>query len=360
MIRFLHAGDFHLDSPFASLSGEQAALRRREQRSQLREIGALAADCDLVFLAGDLLDSARAYGETLEALEEFFAGIRAHVFIAPGNHDYYTPQSPYGRMTLPDNVHLFTSPRPEAVELPELGCTVWGMAFTAARSRARLEGFRVPEDGKTHFMVLHGDALMPDSPYNPISREEIAESGLTYLALGHVHSYSGPRREGATLWAYPGCTLGRGFDETGEKGLILGQAEGQACSIRFQPLSGRRYEILPVDVTEAESLEGALRAALPADASGQIFRLILRGEWEEKPALEALEEALKDCCWHLSLRDETRLRQDLWEKAGEDTLRGNFLRILRERYQTAEEAEKEKIMLAARFGLAALDYREEL
>ncbi len=360
MIRFLHAGDFHLDSPFASLSPEQAAQRRREQRSQLQEISALAADCDLVFLAGDLLDSARTYGETLEALEEFFESIRARVFIAPGNHDYYTPQGPYARMRLPEHVHLFTAPQPEAVELPELGCTVWGAAFTSARSRAKLGGFRVPEDGQTHFMVLHGDAVMPDSPYNPISGADMAGSGLSYLALGHVHRFSGAQQAGDTLWAYPGCTLGRGFDETGEKGLILGRVEGGECSIRFHALQGRRYELLEADVTEAESLEAAVRAVLPADAGEQIIRLTLRGQWEEKPALEALEEALAGCCWHLSLRDETRLRRDLWEKAGEDTLRGNFLRILREQYATAEEKDREKIMLAARFGLAALDYREEL
>ncbi len=43
-----------------------------------------------------------------------------------------------------------------------------------------------------------------------------------------------------------------------------------------------------------------------------------------------------------------------------DTLKGNFLRILKSRYDsTADEAEREEIELAARFGLAALEYRED-
>ena len=35
MLRFLHAADFHLDSPFRSLAPEQAAARRRESRELL-------------------------------------------------------------------------------------------------------------------------------------------------------------------------------------------------------------------------------------------------------------------------------------------------------------------------------------
>ena len=104
MLRFLHAADFHLDSPFAALGGEKAALRRQEQRRQLRELADLAEGTDLVLLAGDLLDSVRAYGETREALQEFFRCLPMPVFIAPGNHDSYIPQSPYTRMGLPENV----------------------------------------------------------------------------------------------------------------------------------------------------------------------------------------------------------------------------------------------------------------
>ena len=35
MLRFLHAADFHLDSPFRSLAPEQAVARRRESRELL-------------------------------------------------------------------------------------------------------------------------------------------------------------------------------------------------------------------------------------------------------------------------------------------------------------------------------------
>ena len=360
MLRFLHAADFHLDSPFAGLTGEQAALRRREQREQLFELRSLAEGVDLVLLAGDLLDSTRAYRETREALEDFFRSLAVPVFIAPGNHDSYIAQSPYRRMELPENVHIFTRRDPERIPLPELGCVVWGAAFRGEQAEAPLRGFRADEDDALRLMVLHGDVTEGPGRYGPIAREDIAASGLSYLALGHVHRFSGLRREGRTWWAYPGCTQGRGFDETGEKGVILGTLEGENCTVEFRPLSGRRYWDLEAEVTGAESLEAAALAVLPPDCAGDILRLTLRGEWETKPGLAELHSRLEGYCWSLTLRDETRLTRDIWRMAEEDTLRGAFLRVLRKQYEAAEDGEKrERITRAARFGLAAMEDRED-
>ncbi len=358
MLRIIHAADFHLDSPFAALSEEQAVLRRREQRQLLASLAAEAKGADLVLLPGDLLDSGVCHAETAEALEEFLNSLPGRVFVAPGNHDYYAPESPWSRMKLGENIHIFTESQPEAVELLELGCTVWGSAFTSPRSVGRLRSFRAAGEG-LQIMVLHGD-VGGGMGYGPVSEEEIAASGLTYLALGHIHACSGLRRSGDTFWAYPGCTLGRGFDETGEKGAVLGTLEGEECTLEFRPLTGRRYWDLKAEVTGAESLEQAALAALPPDCAGDILRLTLTGEWEEKPRLEALRQALEGRCWSLTLRDETRLTRELWQLAEEDTLRGAFLRILRRQYEAAGEEQRERITRAARYGLAALEYREDL
>ena len=358
MLKIIHAADFHLDSPFAALSEDQAALRRKEQRQLLTDLAEAARGADLILLPGDLLDSGVCHAETAEALESFLNELPGRVFVAPGNHDYYAPESPWDRMKLRETVHIFTSPQPEAVELPELGVTVWGAAFTSPRSAGKLRSFRAPAEGM-QLMLLHAD-VGGNMGYGPIGEEEIAASGLRYLALGHVHACSGLRRSGDTYWAYPGCLMGRGFDETGEKGFLRLLLSEEDCQAQFIPLPGRRYEILPVDVTGAESLAAAVEAALPEDAKEHVFRVLLRGQWPEKPRTEALAAALAERCFRLELRDETRLAADIWQDAGEDSLRGCFLRVLKRRYDAADEEERARITLAARFGLAALDYREDL
>lgn len=362
MPKIIHAADLHLDSPFSGLSLEKARQRRRESRLILDKLGRLVKEeqADLVLLAGDLFDGERVYPETLEALDRALASMDCPVFIAPGNHDPFTPLSPYACRTWPDNVYIFREPRLTAVDLPGRNCVVWGGAFTASEQREMLlTGFSAPGDGKVHLLCLHGDVDMPQSPYGPLSSRQIADSGLDYLALGHVHRCSGLRKEGGSFWAYPGCTEGRGFDELGEKGVYVGTVEKGSTQLRFVPLCARQCRILTVDVTDADPIR-AVERAIPPDAQGDVCRLVLTGQVGERGLdLQGLEERFAPCFFALQLRDETSVARDIWDRAGEDSLRGLFLREMREQYeQAAGEAQREQITLAVRFGLAAMDGRD--
>lgn len=365
MLKFIHAADFHLDAPFTALSGEEARRRREEQRllpgrlARLRE----AEGADLVLLAGDLFDGERVYRETLTALAAALEQMAAPVFIAPGNHDFYGPRTPYAAIDWPKNVHIFTAGDIEGVELPRLGCTVYGAAFTAPTcDESPLKGFAAPAGGGTPIMVLHGD-VEGKSRYGNLTAEDIAASGLTYLALGHVHTCSGLRRAGSTAWAYPGCPEGRGFDELGDKGALVGTIDEQgAVDVRFVPLAQRRYQIYSVDLTGQADPAAALEAALPKGGENDLVRILLTGERGiDTLDLEALEAVAAPHFSGVTLRDMTRLRQDLWERAGEDTLTGFFLREMRRRLDGAEDdAQRVRVERAARYGLAALEGREEV
>ena len=284
-VRILHAADLHLDSPFEALTLAQAAQRRREQRDLLRALPELARThgAQIILLAGDLLDSASPYPETAKALAETFDGCGAEVFLAPGNHDYYSAGAPYARLTFPENVHIFRSPRIEAVTLPELGVRVWGAAFTDSRCPGLLRGFSVPkEPGVLDVLCMHAEVGNPASAYNPVSATELAGSGLDYAAFGHVHRFGGVQRAGGTVYAWPGCMEGRGFDETGEKGVLLVDIAAGDVQARFVPVPGRRYEILRVDVTDAAPVQAVL-AALPEGAARNIYRIVLTGETDRAP-----------------------------------------------------------------------------
>ena len=170
MLKLIHAADLHLDSPFSGLSPEQAQRRRGEQRRTLTRLADLARErnADAVLLSGDLLDGARTYRETVQALSAALAETGCPVFIAPGNHDFYESRSPYAAVTWPENVHIFTSGQVEGVELPEKNCVIHGAAFCAPRlEHSPLVGFSAPKDGNVHLMALHGE-VDSDSGYGPI------------------------------------------------------------------------------------------------------------------------------------------------------------------------------------------------
>ena len=364
MIRILHGADLHLDSPFQGLSRDQAIARREEQRALLRRLGELAVEkkADIVLLAGDLFDSENAYHETVEQIGGALSGLPMPVFIAPGNHDPYTPRSAWERIRFGENVHVFSGEEMECVTLPELGLRVWGSAFTERYRRPPLTGFEAPaRTDMLDVMVLHGEVGNPASNYGPINPGELAASGMDYVALGHVHGGSGLCRAGETFYAWPGCPEGRGFDETGEKGVLLVELEPGICRAEFVPLGGRRYEVLPVDVTEETDVLAALRKAVGEDTHRDIYRLILTGETDEAPDMNALRRELEGQFFALELRDETRPRRDIWAGRGEDSLKGLFLsRLYAMLARAGSDDERETITQAVRWGLRAMENGEEL
>lgn len=355
-MKLLHAADLHLDAPFAALSAEKAALRRAEGRELLDRLATLARteSVDLVVIAGDLFDGKRVYRETLIAIVQTLASIPAPVFIAPGNHDPRVPGSPYETVAWPENVTVFRTEGLEQVDLPDLNCVIHGTAFVGPRkTREALAGFSAPDDGQIHIGLMHGD-VGANSQYHPISLQSIEDSGLDYLALGHVHAGSGLQKTGGTYWAYPGCAQGRGFDELGEKGCLIVEVEPGAVSARFCPLANRKYVEVEVDITTKEPLEAALEA-LGQQASEDCVKLIFVGQREERPALTTLERKLEGKVFALRLKDRTRPKSDLWDKAEEDTLTGAFLRLMKQQVEQGDET----AALAADFGLAALEQGED-
>ena len=126
------------------------------------------------------------------------------------------------------------------------------------------------------------------------------------------------------------------------------------------PIASRRYEVMKVDVTGSDPLL-AIHTQLPDETVSDIYRIVLTGEMEQSPDLNRLYSTLAELFFELQLRDETRLRRSVWEHAGEDTLRGLFLMKLKKRYDAAgSEEQRLAIEQAARWGLAALDNREEV
>lgn len=364
-MRFIHAGDFHLDSAFGALRPEQAIQRRQEGRALVSALADYVNEnaVELVLLPGDLFDAEDTFSQTGQALAADLGRMDAQVVIAPGNHDFCGKNSPYNRLVWPENVHIFKTNAMETLDFPQWNMTISGAGFTSPdQMDSFLANWSMPQDGRVHFGVLHGEVQPAQPRYNPMTKEEIARSGLHYLALGHIHKRSKPALYGQTLCAQPGCLEGHGFDELGEKGFYLGEVDFQGqVKLKFVPFARRRHEILTVDVTGELPLQ-AVRQALPDQTSSDLYRIILTGETDAKGVdLTALTQALSPDFFALELRDHTTIAQDVWAMAGEDSLRGLFLQSLQSQLATAKtDQERHTITLAARYGLAALENREML
>lgn len=344
MVKLLHAADLHLDSPFSGLTPEEALARRRLQRQLPAALARLARaeGCGLLLLAGDVFDGARVAPETVEALQSAFEEARLPVVIAPGNHDPYTADSPWAAAVWPGNVHIFSGGW-EGVTFKDLGCRVWGAAFSGGSARSLL-GTAPADSELTEIGLLHGE-IAAAGGYNPMTQGEIAASGLSYLALGHIHRTQLPIRVGRTWVAWPGVALGRGFDETGDHGALVVTVEERRCAGRLRVLPGPRYHQLTAAAGTAPPL--------PDGCEGDYVRLVVTGEGGPADCA-ALEAALSGRCRSLQVLDRTVPPADLWAEAGSGSLRGLALARLRAAHEAGDPAAEQ----AARYLIAALEGRD--
>ena len=335
-LKILHTADWHLDSPFGGFSPEQREFLRQKQREIPGKIAEACRreGCDLVLLAGDVFDGSPGR-EWVELVRSALEACAVPVFISPGNHDHCGPGSPWLEECWPENVRIFTGSW-ESVSLPELDCRVWGAGYKTMDCEALLEGFQALGPEKHQIAILHGDPSARNSPCCPVTAAQVRESGLTYLALGHIHK-AGFFRAGRTLCAWPGCPMGRGWDETGDKGVCIVTVKEDA-KLRAESLNTVCFYEM-----EGETLDDLL----PAAGNDNFYRVTLTGFGREDVS------GWQGRFPHLEILDKREDPGALWAGAGEDTLRGVYFRLLREISE-----EEPNAVLAARISRALLEGRE--
>lgn len=358
MVRILHFADLHLDSPFSLRSPREAERRRTELRSDLSSVMMYirAQKVDICLIAGDLFDGESVTPETRALLErELSSCPSCRFFIAAGNHDPLTEASPYKLMQLPANVHVFSTQK-ERVSIDELGVDVYGFSFDKNDCRTNpLCGYPALDPSRINLLCCHGDLDGgAESPYGAFVRADIAQSEFDYVALGHIHKGTGLQCENGVYWAYPGCVEGRGFDETGEKGVLFGAVEKGNVAMKFIRISKRRYEIAQVDVTDLSRMQALERLRETARRYGEdaVLRFVLTGQ--TKKGLLFLPEEFEGAEYPQSIEiaDRTVLAPDFTELEQNGTLAGVFYRLMRDKIARGEVHED-----ALKYGLLALEDR---
>ena len=222
-----------------------------------------------------------------------------------------------------------------------------GAGFTDTDCPSLLEEFAAQQSEKYAIGILHGDPTQVHSPYCPITEAQVRGSGLDYLALGHIHK-GGSFRSGRTLCAWPGCPAGRGYDEQGEKGMLLVTID-DTVQTEFLPLDTPRF--YDVELPASQPID----SILPPVGNQDFYRITFTG-----PSDPMDVDALRQKYAHfpnMVLRDHTTAPLDIWGTAGEDTLEGMYFKLLHDAMDQ-DNAPGQLIQLAARISRQILDGQE--
>jgi exonuclease SbcD len=359
-------GDVHLEATFTWLGRDGARRRRQALQQVVRRIVTLADDwgAEALLCSGDLFEHERSTPDTGAFLRHVFTDI-AHIpiYVAPGNHDWFGPESLYATIDWPSNVHIFSSNRLSEgrVELAD-GLSLWGAAHKGpARTPGFFEAFRVSGDG-LHLALVHASELgwfqesgSDQNLHAPFNTEELRSSGLDHAFLGHIH-----KPKDADLYTYPGNPDPLTFGETGERGPVLVTIDQDGNIQRErQPVSVTESRDVTVDISECASgheiCEKVLAAVAPM--SGYV-RLSMKGALDPTVRFKVADlgpkpEGLEG--WVVRT-DQVKVAYDFETVAQEQTVRGQFVRDVMADSSLSEHDRKRVLGT----GLRALDGSEDL
>ena len=274
MFRFIHTADLHLDSPLQGLEyheGAPVALLRGATRRAFENVVQLALDeaVDFVVIAGDIYDGDwKDYSSGL-----FFRGQMVRlgergipVYLIAGNHDAASVISK--KLSLPDNVHVFSTRTSESMEVPGLPVVIHGRGFP---HRAVPENFAqeypAAVAGKFNLGLLHTSLAgsADHDTYAPCSVADLQTKGYGYWALGHIHQ---PAVVCEDPWiVFSGNCQGRHVKEAGPRGCRLVTVDDslRVVEAEWRPVDVVRWAQIAVDlggcIEEAEAF-GRVQTAM--------------------------------------------------------------------------------------------------
>ena len=296
-LRFVHAADLHLDSPFRGIRSEAPphvadALHRATFEAYENIIAlCLRERVDALLVAGDIYDGAdrslRAQLRFVDGLNRLdAAGIRS--FVCHGNHDPLDGWE--ARLALPTGCLRFgreVSGEPVFPDEPERA-TVFGISYPTREVRENLSPlFRRQHNSGFSVGLLHanvGGNLDHDS-YAPCSVTDLSETGMDYWALGHVHTRQVLRQERPTV-VYPGNPQGRNPRETGPRGVYVVEVDDSGSPrLNFRPVDALRWQVAEVGIGGLESEQDLLDAidiviggcSESSEGRPVVYRLMLTG-----------------------------------------------------------------------------------
>jgi DNA repair protein SbcD/Mre11 len=374
-VRFIHTADIHLDTSFSGsgFSSRMGDRKREAIRATFRRIieNANASEVDFVLIAGDLFELDRVTPDTIEFLKQQFEKLHGiPVFIAPGNHDPYVLGSPYKEQSWPPNVHIFRLEEFQSVEMGQFGVRVTGFGF--AHSHLEDHPFqRLPvlPGGLFNIVLTHasdiGKVPVGKAKHGPFTIEELAGKNIDYCALGHYHQQHqiANSLDQAQAW-YAGIPEGRGWDEEGACGYLLGEIRDGSLHLESEFCNQYPLNTLVVDCDAFSTREQILDAILQHRGNlfgaNTILRIQLAGSLDPKLdlSLSELQERLAGEALHIQWEDQTHPAFDFELIAQERTIRGRFVRVMNERMAMATEQERETLERARLYGVQALSGRE--
>lgn len=370
-ISIVHCSDVHLGTTIPFLKDADAKIRRSEIMNTFKKITEICKErsVDVLLIAGDLFENHWVDLNLINFVKRCLADIPdTIVAICGGNHDYISVDCPFCDNTWSENVFIFGK-SVEYVEFPNMKLRLWGASFTSTYTETPiLENVVAPKDDYIDLMVMHGELLEDEkqvSVYNPITLEQIGNSNMDYIALGHIHKTSPVRKSKGTFFAYSGCPESSGFDDQGQKGIYYGKVSKGKCDLQLLPISKRVLIEMHIDVTASfndNDVIGKVKSHLKENFAynyyDNLYKIVLIGRTDENysPNCQNIQSTLSEVVFYCEVINKSLPNIDLKTLSKEVSLKGIFVKNMLDRIEKSiDEFEKQNLKDALYIGLDAFN-----
>ncbi|GAC1638240.1 MAG: DNA repair exonuclease [Chloroflexota bacterium] len=370
-VRVLHVADVHLGRAFSQVP-EVAPQRQQDLLQTFDRVCTVALERDVaaVLVAGDLFDRKDPPQDLIGRVQGQIDRLASHdvrVFIIPGNHDDVWYEHSVWRRSTFGAAHVFTAATfgaPATFEVNGTPVHVHGVAYSRPACPAPLHTLQRDAPG-IHIGLLHATvdppAHFPEMQrFFPLTTLALAQAGLDYVALGHIHRRQEITWGGRSIGWYPGSPEGLDRTETGPRYVALVEFGGAAPRVEMIRVNTREVRSERLDVSDLgqEDIVQALRARARRD---DLVTTDLTGCPREMIDCASLKERLDGDFFCLALHDETRmLDSEVTERwlARQNTIGGRFVRRLHDRIvSTDDDGDRAVLELALKMGLLSLEKR---
>jgi len=362
MVKILHCGDLHIGANESFLE-EKSASRRIESLLTFEKIIEVAKEnfVEAVLITGDLFDYNKIEKSFSNRVLETISRVpQIKVFYSCGNHDPLNSENPFSEAKLPDNLYIFPT-RFAGVSLNE-NTVIYGKSFGEILEKGEEKLNIAVDETKVNIMCLHGEYGF-NTGRNPISDNFVVSSGMDYIALGHIHARTEPKKIGNTYISYCGCPEGLGFDELGVKGVYILNIDKNSVEHEFVPISRRMHICEEINlsgddntITACDKILNTLKGKYGNGFGENLYKIILRGEVKENADINPKEiaERIKTETYFAKVYDNTEIEIDINALANEVSLRGIFIKKMLEKINNEPQQEK-KLKKALKIGLKAFE-----
>ena len=366
MVKLLHTGDIHLGRQFPSLRNKADEYRNQLVRTFEKIIDlAVTEKVSLLLIAGDLFDANRIYGLTIGKVIRKLETLDIKVCIIPGTHDAYGEDSIYRSLRFPPNVTVFT-PGHSQQTYTDLDLTVYGLVPEGkAWQKSPLQGLTLAQDSRFHVGMAHCSIRIGGVAKNDagaIDKDEIAGSGLDYLALGHWHSFQ-DFSQGRTIACYSGSPEPIDMDQKGAGNVVLVTLDEGKAGFQAVQVGTKKCDSVTIDASPVESIDGIVQMIEARSDPNLILQVNITGGIDYEVNCQKMESELGGQFFNLRLEDMSHPKPEAVKLGNypDKTVIGRYLRII-EGKMAAATGQEDKSMYeeALKLGYALLQGHPEV